>query len=456
MPLIWCKLHAEGGFVAQFDLKQLAVDAYLFAYPLVMMDYTKRQMTNVPDAHTTLLRAPLNQFAHARDYPVADSKDVVRFNFDTLYSFAWLDVRAEPVVLSVPDGRGRYYLTPMLDMWTDIFAVPGTRTTQGEARDFLVTGPGWSGEVPDGLDVIAAPTPFVWVMGRTQANGVADFDNVHRVQDEYGIVPLSAWGSDYTPPTEVTTDPSVDDVTPPLEQVNALSGVDFFTLAAELLSANPPHPNDYPILHRMRALGIRPGQPFVAASLGSEEAAAIDAAPRAALADLARMMATASAGIVRNGWNWAQEFGTYGTSYRLRALVAMAGLGANLPEDAIYPNAFVDADGEAFDGSHNYVLHFEADGMPGAHAFWSLTMYDADGFQVPNPLDRFVLRDRDPLTVNPDGSLDIYIQHMSPGADKESNWLPAPQGAFSPMLRLYSPTAATLAGGFVPPAIRKR
>lgn len=439
--------------MAQFDLTKVAVDAYLYAYPLVTMELTRRQMTNVPDAHSALLRAPLNQFSHAREYPAAESREVVRFNFDTLYSFAWLDVRTRPVVLSVPDAGDRYYLTPMLDMWTDIFAVPGSRNTLGKARDFLLVGPGWQGEVPKGLDLIVAPTPFVWVMGRTQANGPEDFARVHAIQDQYRIVPLSAWGTDYEPPTNVETDASIDNDTPPLEQVNALSSLEFFTLFAELLKTNPPHANDYPILHRMRAIGINPGESFDGSSLDEAAAAAVDAARDLALGDLVTAMSEASIGIRRNGWNWEQSFGTYGTSYRVRALVAMAGLGANLPEDAIYPNAYADADGKPFTGANDYVLHFDAGNQPGADAFWSLTMYDGDGFQVPNPIDRFVIRDRDPLTLNPDGSLDIYIQHKSPGANRESNWLPAPSGSFSPMLRLYSPSSESLNGAFTPPGI---
>jgi hypothetical protein len=292
-------------------------------------------------------------------------------------------------------------------------------------------------------------------MGRTQSDGPEDFAAVHSVQDQYRITPMEAWGTDPGTLLAAPVVGSMDDVTPPLEQVNALCSVEFFTLFAELLKENPPHANDYPILHRMRAIGIVPGEDFDPASLDDAATAAVSAARDTALQDLVKAMTEASIGIVRNGWNWEQAFGTYGTSYRVRALVAMAGLGANLPEDAIYPNAFVDADGEPFTGANNYVLHFENGQQPRVDAFWSLTMYDGDGFQVPNPIGRFVIRDRDPLSFNTDGSLDIYIQHTSPGAEHEANWLPAPEGAFAPMLRLYSPTAETLAGDFIPPKIAK-
>ncbi|MBP2414371.1 hypothetical protein JOF48_003170 [Arthrobacter stackebrandtii] len=437
------------------QLKQLAVDAYMFAYPMVLMELTRLQACNVPDANTLPLRAPVNQFAHGRSYPAADAREVVRFNFDTLYSIAWLDLREEPMIVSVPEGDGRYYLTPMYDMWTDIFAVPGTRTTQGAARDFLMAAPGWDGDAPEGTTVVHAPTAAMWIVGRIQTNGPQDYANVHTLQDGYRITPLSKWGQDYTPPSGLPVDPAIDNVTPPLDQVNALDPFEFFGLFAQLLKSQPAHPNDFPILHRMEALGFTPGQDFTADSLSAEVREAIAASLDAALADLVSIVVSGSVGIVKNGWNWDQEFGTYGTNYRLRAMVAMAGLGANLADDAIYPNAITDADGNPFTGENNYVLHFSHDNLPSVDAFWSLTMYDDVGFQIPNILDRFAIGDRDPLEYNHDGSLDLYIQTVSPGPEKESNWLPAPQGSFAPMLRLYSPTAGTLRGEFVPPAVVK-
>ena len=436
-------------------LRQLAVDAYLYAYPMVLMELSRRQACNVPDANTLPLRAPVNQFAHGRSYPADDAKEVVRFNFDTLYSMAWLDLRDEPMVVSVPESDGRYYLTPMYDMWTDIFAVPGTRTTQGAARHFLMAAPGWTGDVPEGTSAIHAPTADMWIIGRIQTNGPDDYAHVHALQGGYRITPLSKWGQDYTPPVGLLVDPAIDNATPPLEQVNAMDPVEFFGLFAKLLKSHPAHPNDFPILHRMEALGFTPGKDFDAESLSPDVREAVAGSRDVALASLVAIMASGRVGIMKNGWNWEQEFGTYGTNYRIRALVAMAGLGANLGEDAIYPNAIVDADGNPFTGVHNYVLRFAQDNLPDVDAFWSLTMYDEVGFQVPNVLDRFAIGDRDPLQYNQDGSLDIYIQSESPGPNKESNWLPSPAGAFAPMLRLYSPTAAALGGGFVPPAIVK-
>ncbi len=194
----------------------IAREAYLYAYPIVSMDATMRQATNVPDTATINMRAPVNQFAHARAYPKADEKDVVRFNFDTLYSFAWLDLSREPIILSVPDTKGRYYLLPMLDMWTDVFSVVGSRTTGTKAGNYAIVAPGWSGALADGVSKIVAPTPVIWILGRTQTNGPADYANVHKVQDGYRLTPLSQWGKSYTPPKNTAIDPSVDDKTPPL------------------------------------------------------------------------------------------------------------------------------------------------------------------------------------------------------------------------------------------------
>lgn len=420
-------------------MKALAVDAYEYAFPLVMMDVSRRQATNVPDATSVPGRAPANQFAHHRSFPDADAKEVVRFNFDTLYSMAWLDLRAEPVVLTVPDATDRYYLTPMLDMWSDVIAVPGTRTTGGTRGEFLIAGPGWDGAVPEGVRLIRSTTPFLWVIGRTQTNGPADYAAVHAVQDQYRIVPLSLRGTPYSPPVGQSTSTEVDDITPPQAQVWNMSGVEFFTYVAELLALNPPHANDYPILFQLEQLDITPGKPFTSdAALN----AALNDAVAEAKSDIISAITDGLLGTARNGWQWMQSgSGAYGTSYRLRAMVAYAGLGANLPEDALYPNRATDSTGELLTGQRQYTLHFDATELPPADAFWSLTMYDNEGFQIPNPINRFAIGDRDALTYNTDGSLDLLIQQESPGPDSEANWLPAPSGAFQLTLRIYSPKA---------------
>jgi hypothetical protein len=459
---LWCLLMPMFGAIADTaslssqETKTLAREAYLYAYPLVLMDITMRQATNVPDADSVPMRAPINRFAHFREYPKADARDVVRFNFDTLYSFAWLDVSREPMVLSLPDTGDRYYLMPMLDMWTDVFAVPGTRTTGNQAGNFAIAAPDWKGKLPAGIELIRAPTPVVWIMGRTQTNGPEDYDNVHKVQDAYKLTPLSRWGKSFTPPAKSPVDPAVDNQTDPLTQVNRLSGVELLTRFSQLLQKHPPHANDYPILFQMRQLGLQPGQTFDASKLDATKVDAINTAAKEAIEDLQQIVSEGKLGVTENGWNYMLEgMGTYGTDYRMRAMVAMAGLGANLPQDALYPNAFRDADGNPTSGEHAYVLHFEPGKLPAADAFWSLTMYDMEGFQVPNSINRFAIGDRDKLEFNQDGSLDITIQNQSPGADKESNWLPAPEGQFQVMMRMYSPKAEVLREGPKLPPLRK-
>jgi hypothetical protein len=431
------------------DTQRLGVEAYVFLYPLLTMEITRRQLTNLEPGKRPGF-APANQFGHIRQFPPADFKTVVRPNFDTLYSSVWLDLTGGPVVITAPDTGGRYYLLPMLDMWTDVFASPGWRTSGTGPTTFAVVPQGWSGSLPPGVTPITAPTTTVWLVGRTQTNGPADYDAVHQVQDGFTATPLAAWGNPEAGVAPFAPDPSIDMSTPPLELVNAMSASEFFTLAAELMSTYPPHVTDYGVMERSALIGLRPGafepDPQVLADLEGVPAAA-QALVAATLPRIAR---------VSNGWSMNTDtVGVYGNSYLKRAIISQVGLGANQPEDAIYPLLLADEDGQPIVGENDYLLHFDAEDLPPVDAFWSLTMYDADGFPAANPLDRFALGDRDPLTLAPDGSLDLYIQHTSPGADKESNWLPAPQGPLGLTLRLYAPLPQALDGRWNPPAIRK-
>jgi hypothetical protein len=411
-------------------MSTIAVEAYIYLYPLVLMELTRRQGTNLP-AGVKLGVAPMNEFAHIRQFPPGDFRAVVRPNFDTLYSSAWLDLREEPMIVSVPDTGGRYYLLPMLDMWTDVFAVPGKRTTGTQAGRFAVTGPGWSGALPDGVVPIAAPTPYVWIIGRTQTNGTADYPAVHEIQDGMTLEPLS--GSRGEAPR---TDPSVDMDTGPLDQLNALSAREYFALGFELLEQHPPHATDFSMLARMRRMGTDVDDAPAAA-----QALMRDALPRLAP--------------VFNGWQMnVDSMGVYGNFYLKRALVAMVGLGANPAEDAVYPLNLADADGRPLDGAHDYVLHFDKAELPPVDAFWSVTMYDGEGFTVPNEIDRYAIGDRDELAYNADGSLDLYLQHERP--ERASNWLPAPRGPLGVTLRLYAPRPEVLDRRWNPPPIRRR
>ena len=257
------------------DAATIARDAYIYLYPLVTMEVTRKQLTNLPPSSG--LGGPMNVFVNLPGFPTAEMKTVVRPNFDTLYSSAWLDLTGGPLVVSAPDTKGRYYLLPMLDMWTDVFASPGWRTTGTAAADYLVTPPGWSGAVPAGLTRIAAPTPTVWIIGRTKTDGPADYPAVHEVQAGFRVTPLAAWGRAPEPPPVQKIDPAVDVKTPPKLQVDAMSGPAFFAMAAELLRLHPPHLTDEPILAQMKRLGLVPGAPFDASAQSPAVKAAIDA-----------------------------------------------------------------------------------------------------------------------------------------------------------------------------------
>lgn len=430
----------------------IGVEGYIYVYPLVLMDVTRRQMTNTEHVSHTPWRMPPDTFLNAAEFPPAEFRVVVRPNFDTLYSSAFLDLRAEPRIISVPAAAGNYYLLPMYDMFGEVFACPGTRTTGDGAGEFAVVGPGWSGELPPGVHRYDAPTRWVWIIGRTEAS-VDTYDKVHAFQAGLRITPLSQWGR--APTTVVgAVDPSIDDVTEPLRSVFEMDAASFFGYASRLLGEHGPHSHDYPVLDRLARIGFRVGEVFDLATVDEDvQAALVRAVPAARQKIVARQK---ELGITVNGWRLSIEnMGTYGTDYLQRACVELIGLGANLPEDALYPLTYVDVDGNPLTGQKRYVWHLDKGALPPVNAFWSLTVYDAEGFQVANVLDRFAIGDRDALTFNADGSLDIFIQYERP-TEGPSNWLPAPEGEFNLTARLYSPKSEALDGSWVPPAITVR
>lgn len=430
---------------------EIGIEVYQYLYPLITMDVTRRITTNyAADARPGM--GPMNAFHHMRAFPTADFREVVRPNFDTLYSSLWLDLTQEPMVVSAPDTDGRYYLLPMLDMWSDVFAVPGKRTSGTSAAHYAVVPPGWQGQLPAGVGAIHAPTPYVWCIGRTQTNGPKDYAAVHQVQDGYQVTPLSQWGKPVKPAAAVI-DPNVDMKTPPLQQVNTMTAAKYFGYGAELMKLHPPHITDWSMIARLARLGLVVGKSFDLESADPSVQAGLNRAVVNGLKLMVEKLPTLAP--VVNGWQMNTDtMGVYGNYYLKRAIVAMVGLGANQPQDAIYPLNVVDANGRPMDGAHSYVLHFEKAELPPVEAFWSITMYDAEGFQVANSLGRFAIGDRDELTYNADGSLDIYMQHRSPGAEKVSNWLPSPeQGALGVTMRLYAPKAEAIDGRWVPPAV---
>jgi hypothetical protein len=428
----------EGGFsdlVSGTEDFGVAVDAYIYGYPMVTMEYTRRIMTNVAAAEGT--RAPMGTIIKARTYPDATFRDVTAPNADTLYTMAWFDVTAEPWVLDQPDFGDRYFLLPMLDGWTEVFAVPGSRTTGGGAKTFLVTGPGWSGTVPEGMKELKSPTGMVWLLGRIYCTGTdEDYAAVHALQDAFKLQPLSTWGSDYTPPAG-TVDASIDMKTPTRDQVNALSATEFFTLLADLMKTNPPTADDAEAVARFAAIGLEPGKDLDTSRISGLWDKVL---PEFGQKKIMLHFIDSDGDISReNGWAFTTKAGTYGTNYVQRALVTVIGLGANRPQDAVYPTSLKPNVIESYDGAHKYTMTFPKGQTPPVKGFWSLTMYDEQLFFVANPINRYSMSVRTNPTYESDGSLVIYIQNESPGADKEANWLPAPTGKFHLMLRLYWP-----------------
>jgi hypothetical protein len=426
--------------------------AYVYGFPLVMMDVTRRVVTAT--ARSAEYKAPVNQFGRMRTYVNPDFKDVVRISVNSLWSHAFLDLHKEPMIITIPDSRDRYLVMQALNMWTDDFASVGTRTSSTRAGEFLIAGPNWDGAAPSGIKAtMRSSTRYAWVLVQISAGSADDFPSIHALQDELKVTPLSAWGQRYSPPHTVPVDPGVDLTATPFDQVRLMSGEMFFRRLAELLHDNPPYPEDGPMLRKLKLLGIEPGKEFNPEKLDPKVRAGLNEAPWNVwklLAEGPYTMANA------NGWINMLNLGRYGTDYNTRAFIAYAGLGALSSEDAVYPSAFVDGAGNALDAAYRYVMHFPKNGLPpSASGVWSLSPY-RDNFYVHNPIERYGILSSMPLKYNPDGSLDIYIQAGSPGTEKESNWLPIPpSGVFNLTTRVYQPEKRMLDGTYrLPPITR--
>jgi hypothetical protein len=446
-------LAEEGAFadlVEGAEDFRAASDAYIYGYPLVTMEMTRRVITNAASAEDT--HGPMGHIIKLREYPNATFRDVTAPNADTLYTTSFFDVGDEPWVLSVPDMKGRYFLLPFLDGWTNVFAVPGSRTTGTSAQTFVISGPGWTGAVPAGMTELKSPTAIVWLLGRIYCTGTPeDYAAVHALQDAFKLQPLSTWDKDYAPPPG-KVDSAIDMKTPVRDQVNRLSTSEFFTLLADLMRRNPPAAADAPVTERFKAFGLVPGRSFDAKSLDSRWD------KRLPQLSYDRIMLHLTSLKRENGWLFTTKTGLYGTDYVQRALVTAIGLGANRPQDAVYPMSQRASLLEAYEGSRNYTLRFEKGQLPPVKGFWSLTMYDEQMFFVANPINRYSMSMRTKPKLESNGALVIYIQNESPGADKEANWLPSPKGKFHLMLRLYWPDEddpSILDGSWSIPAVKR-
>jgi len=440
------------------EARQIALDAYVFGYSLITTDVTRVQMTNID--HIEGLRGPVGQFINVKRYPPGNFRGVSAPNADTLYSAAWIDL-SEPQVFSHPDMGDRYFLFPMYDLWMSIVQSPGARTTGGNAGNFLLTGPGWKGEVPEGMTHYAFASRYMLILGRTYANGTeADYEAVNALQAQYKITPLSAWGKPFTPAAPaINPNPGISLTDKPQSVILAMGTEGYFNWMSKAMCENAPaYAADAPMLARMAKIGFAPCKPFELARLDPAVQAVLKDLPQTALDRIGANQK--SLGQMVDGWQITKGLGQYGTDYMKRAVVAAFGWPANLQEDAVYPYTLVDSKGETLTGANRYTLTFAKGQTPPVNGFWSITMYmiDEGWWFVPNKLNKFTVSPRDNLKANPDGSITLYFQTESPGVDKESNWLPAPEGEFIPMLRMYWPkdnAPSILDGSWTPPRVEK-
>jgi hypothetical protein len=436
-----------------------AADAFVYGYSLITTDVTRIQMSNVDKAAG--LQAPVGQFINIPRYPPADYRGVSAPNADTLYSLAWVDV-SKPQVFSHPDMGERFYLFEMTDLWMKDFDTPGTRTQGGKAATYLLTGPGWTGEVPAGMTQIKSETRYMVILGRTYADGSdADYAKVNALQAHYKLVPLSERGKEYKPVAPpVDANPGISMSAKPQEVIAAMDASTYFNLLAKLMCTDaPPTAEDAPIIARMATIGLEPCKPFDLTKFDSATQSAVNDSVKTGWQRIEGNQ-KGGMGRIENGWTISTGLGVYGTNYLKRATVAAYGWPANLQEDAVYPYTLTDSSGAQLDGANNYTLTFPKGQTPPVNGFWSITMYMVDGgwWFTPNALNKFTVSPRDGLKTNADGSTTLYFQAASPGADKEANWLPAPKGQFIPMLRMYWPKdtdPSILNGTWTPPAVLK-
>jgi len=424
----------------------IAEEAYVFGYPLVLMDVIRGVMTATPEP--TDRKAPINQFLHTAEYPDPMVEDIVSPCVDSLYSIAWLDLTEEPIILTTPATRKRYYSLQLLDAWTNVVASVSSQRTGTEKASVVIVGPGWTGRLPARLPRIHSRTNMACLICRTQTNGKDDYLAVHAFQRHYLLTPASSWGTPFTAPSHVPVESNVDAVTPPVDQVSAMDAVTFFNRLNALMKTQPPSPFDGPATRRFAAVGIAPGKDFDPHLFDSYKTVANGKA---------RILAAARKyhGKHLNGWDININSGQYGTQYLLRAVAARTGFETSRPEDMLHARATVDSDGQPLTGISRYTIRLDRNQLPPVDAFWSLTVYNSRQFLASNPIDRYAIGDRNRLRFDIDGMATLYVQHESPGPDKQLNWLPVPYDDFSLSLRLYWPGKQVLDGSWKMPAIRR-
>ncbi len=432
------------------EVRQIAKDAYLYGFPVVV-NYTTLYKQAV-DTSNKDYRGPFNTIGNIKSVATPEDKFVVTPNSDTPYSFLWADLRAEPVVISVPKiEKGRYYTGQMIDLYTFNFAYLGSRAFGNGGGTYLLAGPGWTGETPKGVSsVIRAETQFAYVLFRTQLFNSADLPNVNKIQAGYGVKPLSAFlGTPAPPAAPPVSWPKLSD--------DMLTTPALFPYLNFMLQFCPPNPSEASLMARFATLNIGAGKTFDMNALSPEQQKAVQDGIADAGTDMAGLMKKINEETVSS----ADFFGTRDFlkgNYLYRFAGAKLGLYGNSGDEAIYLSYFVDATGAPADASkHAYTLTFPKGGLPPAHAFWSLTMYDGKSqLLVANPLKRYLLNSTmlKSFKYGADGALTLYVSKASPGAGKQANWLPAPDGPFYAILRIYMPAPEVINGTWKKPPLQ--
>jgi hypothetical protein len=439
--------------IAPEEAKQIAEEAYIFAYP--MLDNYKMMFAQAIYRQSPAYEAPFNQLKFNSILLGPEYTTIVRPNNDTFYSIVWLDLRAEPMILQVPAIQdNRYYSFQLIDLYTHNFDYIGTRATGFDAGTFMIASANWQGEKPESVNkVIRTGSNFAVALGRTQVYGPDDVDAAIAVQNGYKAMPLSQFMGTDAPAAAAQLDFPVWNP----KQIKSAGFIGYLNFLLGQLKLNP---SEYELFARISKIGIEPNKIFDPEKINPDTLAAIEAGVANALLKIEEKMKTL--GDQNNGW--MQISGAFGTreamqgKYLTRAAAAIFGLWGNTLKEAFYPECSLDADGEALDTSkHNYVLHFEADQLPPVKAFWSLSMYKLpEQLFIENSINRYVISSATKgLKYGDDGSLTVTIQHVSPGMEDESNWLPAPDSPFSLQARLYWPKPEALDPLYVLPPVQK-
>lgn len=431
----------------------ITAEAYLYGYPLILMDLTMKATTNAVRPHPVRPLAPINQLGHFRRFPDPTLRTVVKPNVDTYYSIAWLDLKEEPIILKMP-ATDRYYLMQFLDAYTDVFASIGTRTTGTAAQEFMIVGPNWKGEIPNNVSLHRSSTNMVWMLGRIQTNSNIDGRTVVRaIQDSMSVYPLSVRGAAYVPPPGVFSE-EWEGITPS-KKIEAMDIETALGKISELMIDNPPRIKDSLLVRRLSKIGISPGQ---APRLDFDDFVLkqkLSAIPSMVGKKFRERRSNPDDERKINNWMMVTSgLGDYQTEYPTRAYIAFMALGANLAEDAVYPNTTEDVNGNPLLGSKKYIIHMDKNELPPVNAFWSLTAYNEDEFLIENEINRYALGDQKNIKYNEDGSLDLFIQSDAPETSQLSNWLPTTkEGPFSLTLRLYWPKPEILSRTWTPPSV---